>query len=71
MMLDIDTILERLQDSQWHSLDEIGGYVSLSDDKVKRIIAFLEENEFINFDNDKTRAKIRTTGLRFLELPVE
>ncbi|MEA2076240.1 MAG: hypothetical protein U9O85_11065 [Euryarchaeota archaeon] len=71
MMMNIDTILERLQDSQWHSLDEIRGCVSLSDDKVRRIIVFLEENEFVNFDNDKTRAKIRTPGLRFLELPAE
>ena len=70
-MINIDTILEQLEDSQWHSLDEIIGYVSLSEDKVKRIIAFLDKNEFINLDNDKTRAKIKTFGLRFLELPAE
>jgi hypothetical protein len=67
-MKTIDTVLEQLLDSQWHSLDELRGRVSLSEDKVKRIITLLEENEFINLDINKARAKIRTPGLRFLEL---
>ena len=67
-MRTIDTVLEQLQDSQWHSLDELRGRVSLSEDKVKRIITLLEENEFINLDITKARAKIRNPGLRFLEL---
>lgn len=67
----IDTVLEWLHDSQWHSLDELKGNVSLSDDEVKRIVTVLEENEFINLDGNKTKAKIRTSGLRFLELPVK
>jgi transcription initiation factor IIE alpha subunit len=70
-MKSIDTILERLQDSQWHSLDELRGRVSLSENQVERIITLLEENEFINLDDEKTRAKIRTSGLRFLKLPLE
>lgn len=70
-MKSIDTVLEQLQDSQWHSLDELKRRVSLSDDTVKRIIALLEENEFVNLDINKARAKIRTPGLRFLELLVE
>ena len=70
-MKSIDTILEQLRDSQWHSLDELRSHVSLSDDTVKRIVALLEENEFVNLDIDRARAKIRTPGLRFLELLVE
>lgn len=70
-MKPLDKILELLQDSQWHSLDEIRTQVSLSEDKLKEIIRFLEEQEFISMDKNKMRAKIRPLGLTFLELPSE
>ena len=70
-MKSIDTALELLQDSQWHLLDEISGKISLSEDIIEKIAAFLEMNGFINLDNDKKRAKIEPLGLRFLELPTE
>ena len=66
----LDSILELLADSQWHLLDEIQDWVSL-DGTFKKMIAFLEENEFISLDKDKKRAQIKPKGLKFLELPVE
>jgi predicted transcriptional regulator len=68
-MKPLDKILELVRDSNWHSLDEIGSRVSLSEDKFEKVIAFLEENEFISLDDDNKSAKIKTLGLRFLELP--
>lgn len=68
-MKPLDKILELLQDSQWHSLDEIKAQVSLPGDKVKNIIRFLEEQEFISWDKNKGEAKIKPVGLTFLELP--
>ncbi len=70
-MKPLDEILELLKDSQWHSLDEIRAQVSLSEDKLKEIIRFLEEQEFISIDKNKMRAKISPLGLTFLELPSE
>jgi len=68
-MKPLDKILELIHDSNWHSLDEIGSRVPLSEDKFEKVIAFLEENEFISLDDDNKSAKIKTLGLRFLELP--
>jgi len=70
-MKPLDKILELLQDSQWHSLDEIKARVSLSEDKLKKIVRFLEEQEFISEDKNKGEAKIKPLGLTFLELPSE
>jgi RIO-like serine/threonine protein kinase len=68
-MKPLDKILELLRDSQWHSLDEIKAHVSLPEDEFKKIIRFLEEQEFINLDKNRRRAKIKPAGLTFLELP--
>ena len=70
-MKSIDVILERLQDSEWHSLDEMRRCSSLSEDNVKKIISFLAKYEFISFNTHKMEAKIKIAGLRFLELSPE
>ncbi|RJS83130.1 hypothetical protein CW713_04280 [Methanophagales archaeon] len=67
----LDIVLESLHDSQWHSLDEIRTHFSLPEDKLKKIIRFLEEEEFISFDEERERAKINPLGLTFLTLPSE
>ncbi len=70
-MKHLDIVLESLHDSQWHSLDEIAALSSLPEDKLKKIIRFLEEEEFISFDEERERAKIKPLGLTFLQLPLE
>ncbi len=67
----LDIVLESLHDSQWHSLGEIRALFSLPEDKLKKIIRFLEEGEFITFDEERERAKINPLGLTFLTLPSE
>ncbi len=68
----LDIVLESLHDSQWHSLDEIRTHFSLPEDKLKKIVRFLEEEEeFISFDKERGRAKINPLGLTFLTLPSE
>lgn len=67
----LDIVLESLHDSQWHSLDEIRALFSLPEDKLKKIVRFLEEVEFISFDEERGRAKINSLGLAFLTLPPE
>ncbi len=70
-MKHLEIVLESLQDSQWHSLDEIAALFSLPEDKLKKIIRFLEEEEFISFDEGRERTKIKPLGLTFLQLPLE
>ena len=70
-MKHLDIVLESLHDSQWHSLDEIRALFSLPGDKLKKIVRFLEEEEFISFDEERERAKINPLGLAFLTLPSE
>lgn len=70
----LDKILESLHDLQWHSLDEIRTQVSISlpkgaEDKLNKIIPFLEEQGFISVDEESGKAKIKPLGLQFLGLP--
>lgn len=67
----IDIILNKLKDSQWHSCDEIKEHVALSDDALKIILKFLNDDNFIIYEMPNKRAKIKPLGLRFLELKSE
>ncbi len=64
----IDRMLELLRDSKWHSLDEIKNEIPVSADQLNEILSFLQDQSFINRDNEKLR--ITQRGLRFLTLPV-
>jgi hypothetical protein len=70
----MDKILELMQDSEWHSTNEIekkAEFYFLPKEKSKEIIRFLEAYEFIIYDKEKKKAKINPLGLTFLELPVD
>jgi hypothetical protein len=70
----MDKILELMQDSEWHSTNEIekkAEFYSLPKEKSKEIIRFLEAYEFIIYNKEKKKAKINPLGLTFLELPVD
>jgi len=71
LMKSVDKTLELLQDSQWHSLDDIRFQVSLSEDKFKKIISFLVKIDFISLDSYKSCVGIKPLGLKFLELPIK
>lgn len=63
----LDRILEHLQDSEWHSVEEVGRETSTPDDNLKEILCFLQERSLIVKENE--RIKITPEGLNFLELP--
>jgi predicted transcriptional regulator len=65
-MLYLDTALELLRDSQWHSIMSIKKEISLQDEKFNTIISFLQEHGFVEKENQKMR--ITFSGLRFMEL---
>ena len=62
----LDRMLEQLQDSKWHSVDEIKTNNSVSSDSLSASLRFLQEQAFIDIKNEKL--KITGLGLRFLDL---
>ena len=70
-MKSIDQILELLRDSKWHAKGEITNLVSLPEEKIQSIFAFLEENMFVSNDKKGDCVKIENLGLQFLDLPSE
>ncbi len=67
-MKSLDRLLETLHDSQWHSLAEMKKEISLPENILNELSRFMQEMEFIEKENQMLRIKSR--GLRFLELPV-
>ncbi len=65
-MKSLDRILKQLRDTQWHSLDEIKKSVSLPSQTLNEIIRFLQEQAFINKENEMLR--ITRLGLKFLNI---
>ena len=61
-----DKILIQIQDSKWHSLDEMKKCLYFPSDKLNELLNFLENQSFINIEKD--RVKITSLGLKFLNL---
>ncbi len=66
-MITLDRILNMLQDSKWHHVDEIQKEISMPEDKLNGVLFFLIEQGYIDQENEKLR--ITSRGLKFLELP--
>jgi predicted transcriptional regulator len=64
-LLEIDLVANALKNSEWHELDKIFEKCKLSEVKVKKILKFLEEYDFIEINGQKIR--ISTSLQRFLE----
>ena len=62
----ISKILELLNDSQWHTLDEIQKKTELNRDQLQHVIAFFKEYQFIVTDDTKGELKLREDVRRFL-----
>lgn len=62
----LDKVLQQLQDTQWHNLDEIKNITEMPSDKLNTILSFLEKQSFIDINNG--RLKITGLGLKFLNL---
>ena len=62
-------ILEYIKTGGWITIEEISGQVGISHEKLIKILDFLSEFGFIEFDSDNTLIRITDLGERFLELP--
>ena len=65
-MNSLDKILELLQDTQWHSLDEIKRVISLPSDKLNEVVYFLQKEAFV--DKKDSKIRITCTGLKLSQL---
>jgi len=62
-------ILEDIKAGNWTSIEEIIGQTDLAEEKLIKILDFLSEFGFIEFDSDKKRIRIDYLGKKLLELP--
>jgi len=62
-------ILEYIKTGGWITIEEISEQVGIVPEKSTKILDFLSEFGFTEFDSDNTRIRITDLGERFLELP--
>ena len=62
-------ILEYIKTGGWTTVGEISEQVGIVPEKSIKVLDFLSEFGFIEFDSDNTRIRITDLGERFLELP--
>ena len=62
-------ILEYIKTGGWTTVEETSGQVGIAPEKSIKILDFLSEFGFIEFDADKGKIRISDLGERFLELP--
>ncbi len=62
-------ILEYIKTGGWITVRDISKQVGIAPEKSIKILDFLSEFEFIEFDPDNTRIRITDLGEGFLELP--
>ena len=62
-------ILEYIKTGGWITIEETSGQVGIAPEKSMKILDFLSEFGFIEFDSDKARIRITYLGEKFLELP--
>lgn len=62
-------ILEYIKTGGWITVREASEQVGIAPVKSMKILDFLYEFGFIEFDSDNTRIRITDLGERFLELP--
>jgi len=67
IMHTIDNIMALIHDSQWHGMDEIHREFPIPEEKLDKVLCFLQDYDFINKENQKL--KITPAGLKFLKLP--
>ena len=61
--------MEYIKTGGWIVIEEISEQVGIAHEKSMKILDFLSEFGFIEFDSDNVRIRITDLGERFLELP--
>lgn len=67
MMNNLDMILEVLQDSEWHEIEEIRKEIPIPEDELSELISFMQVQGFLL--QEKEKLKIKSRGLKVLTLP--
>jgi hypothetical protein len=65
-MTKIAGVLEMLSDGEWHTLQRIRRRMKLTDEQIQQIAQFLDEYEFVKFDEAKNEIKIEEVVRKFL-----
>ena len=65
-MSQIDDIFHVFGDGKWHEINEIANEVALPESKVEKILDFLAEFKFIEFDEEKKRGRATPHGQKIL-----
>ena len=63
----IDEILWLLKDGSWHNLKEIIDKCSAPESKAKMAVSFLWEYDFIELNENRQKARLRTLALSFID----
>jgi predicted transcriptional regulator len=62
-------ILEYINAEDWITIEKVIEQMGFTETKVAKLLDFLSEFEFIEFDSDKKKIRITDLGKRLLELP--
>jgi len=62
-------ILEHINTGDWTTIDETTRQIDLTEKTLAKILDFLSEFDFIEFDSDKNKIRITGHGKKLLELP--
>jgi len=65
-MPQIEDVFYIFGDGKWHEINEIANEVALPESKVKKILDFLAEFKFIEFDEEKKRGRATPHGQKIL-----
>jgi DNA-binding IclR family transcriptional regulator len=65
-MAKIADVLEMLSDGKWHNLQKIRRKMKLTNEQIQQIAQFLEEYEFVTFDETKNEIRIEEAVQKFL-----
>ena len=62
-------VLEYIKAGDWTTIKEIARHIDLTEKTLVKILDFLFEFDFIEFDSDKNRIRITGHGKKLLKLP--
>lgn len=62
-------VLEYIKAGDWTTIKEIARQIDLTEKTLVKILDFLFEFDFIEFDSDKNRIRITGHGKKLLKLP--
>jgi len=66
MAFKIAGVLEMLSDGEWHTLRGIRRKMKLNQDQIQQIALFLEEYDFVAFDETQNKIRIEEAVRKFL-----